>query len=294
MIVADGMGGSSGGQLASQTLVDTIARIFNEQPRPINDPEAFLGYAIMQAHEAVIRKGLKHNPPLNPGTTCVVCLLQNGHAWWAHVGDSRLYLFRYGERVFRTKDHSYVEYLLKSGEISKQEAINHPKRNQITRCVGNTIRPLEITYGSEMELLSGDVLLLCTDGLWSGMPDKQIGKMLLADTLDNALSDMASQAEQNSPSSCDNITAVAVRLLSNASPYEEAASAHKKNREDSEAEAVVATPAAQAQELDELGQAINDIQKAFREYEDELLDKPRHDIDTSANHNIPRSAKEKL
>ena len=102
LVLADGMGGYSGGQIASKTLVNRMLRQFQRSKLPSADPTTFLKDLVTDAHLAVLRAGSEQYPPIEPRTTCVVCLIQDNCAWWAHVGDSRLYLFRGGKPFTHT------------------------------------------------------------------------------------------------------------------------------------------------------------------------------------------------
>jgi serine/threonine protein phosphatase PrpC len=104
LVLADGMGGYSGGKLASRTLVSSMIRQFKKMDLPIAHPQEFLKDLVAQAHATVIDAGKNHQPPMKPRTTCVICLIQEGCAWWAHVGDSRLYLFRDGKKWRTTRN----------------------------------------------------------------------------------------------------------------------------------------------------------------------------------------------
>ncbi len=142
MVVADGLGGHSGGELASQTLVDTVLRLFQSvKQRSIDDPAAFLALTILQAHKAVAMRGKMHQPPLEARTTCVLCLVQNGYAYWAHVGDSRLYHFRGDKLLTRTEDHTAIEQLRKDGVISEDEMSTHPRKSYLMQSVGGGSTP---------------------------------------------------------------------------------------------------------------------------------------------------------
>ena len=102
LVLADGMGGHAQGELAAETLVATILAAFDDEKKPVTRPDKFLPRVIKRAHDAVMDAGLKQDPPTTPCTTCVVCIIQDGNAWWAHVGDSRLYLMRNGSMEFHT------------------------------------------------------------------------------------------------------------------------------------------------------------------------------------------------
>ena len=133
--VADGMGGHARGDLAAQTAVNTLRQRFLNQHDRITEPEQFLKAALEIAHLETVEAGRSSTPPVEPRTTCVACLVQGNQAWWAHVGDSRLYLLRNGRLVTRTRDHTPVEDLLQSGVINEDELSTHPLRNSVNRCL---------------------------------------------------------------------------------------------------------------------------------------------------------------
>ncbi len=214
LVLADGMGGYRGGQLASSALVNSMLRGFQQHRRPIADPQAFLKVLISDAHLAVIAKGAEQYPPVEPRTTCVVCLIQGDHACWAHVGDSRLYLFRDGRVLTRSRDHSKIEHLLASGEISERELKNHPERNLVTRCVGDRKRPPRPTFGEAFALQKKDIFLLCSDGLWDALDDDYMAETLTETTLNKAIDRLAYQAEFRSYPEADNISVIALRWIS--------------------------------------------------------------------------------
>lgn len=214
LILGDGLGGKRGGEVASQVLIDTVARCFEECTLPIHEPPKFMTHALHQAHFAVIDTGKRQDPPINPGTTAVLCLIQNGSAWWSHVGDSRLYLFRGGVPIYRTKDHSFVEKLYQKGQISQDGRSSHPLKNYMTRCIGLSNSVPEVTVSNEVPLQQGDILMLCSDGLWEPLDDMTMGGMIQDGRLNDALNYMAERAEESSYPNSDNISAVAIQLMS--------------------------------------------------------------------------------
>jgi serine/threonine protein phosphatase PrpC len=253
LVVADGMGGHARGDLAAQTAVETLGRLFREHDGPFADPAAFLGRALARAHEQVVRVGQAQQPPIEPRTTCVVCLVQGRSAWWAHVGDSRLYLLRDGQRLLRTIDHAFVEELLQRGEISADEARHHPMRNSVSQCLGGRSSLPEASFGQIEELHRNDCLLLCSDGLWSALPEQLLLTLYDKPDLNRALEKLAEDAERASYPRSDNISAVALRWLE-----------HKL-------EQPAATPVETARRsLDPLDAAIDEIQRAITEYGSEL------------------------
>jgi len=209
--VADGMGGHAGGELAAQTAVDCLAGAFQAQARPkLADPLAFLQAETGQAHEAILREGAKAGLGHTPRTTLVACVVQAGRAYWAHVGDSRLYLIRQGRIAARTSDHTAVQKLIDAGRIREEAAPAHPDRNRLLRCLGGPIEP-GIAPVERAELAKGDILLLCSDGLWGPLSPRQLLMAFIGKDPQRALSALADLAEANAGRGCDNISAIAMQ-----------------------------------------------------------------------------------
>ena len=208
MVVADGMGGHSHGEVAAQIATVRIAKLFEQKAQPrIDDPAQFLIDAFLDGHLAV--KTLAGSEPRPPLTTCVACVVQDGCAWWAHAGDSRLYLIRNGKLLARTSDHSYVEGLLQQGVINAQEAVNHPKRNLVLSCLG-TLKDPRVDLAI-CDLKADDVLLLCSDGVWEPLPEQTLVNVLSHGDIDKAAVQLLDLAESNAGNHGDNLTLVAMR-----------------------------------------------------------------------------------
>jgi len=254
MVLGDGLGGKPGGDLASQTLVNSITETVTLHPLPTDEPERYLHELIRRAHHAVLLAGQEQKPPISPGTTAVVCLIQAGIAWWAHVGDSRFYLFRDGMPLYRTKDHSYVEELYQAGHISLKKTHDHPMRNYVTQCIGLQLPEPKIEINQGVELLEGDILLLCSDGFWEPLDEAQIGVIMDGQKLNDALNALAERAETTSYPRSDNTSAVGVRVTSVQQPGK-------------------VPPSRRAQRAKKRGQlynAISEIEQAIKKYEKEM------------------------
>jgi len=211
LVLADGLGGHQGGELASELLVQAVIHAYQSIKQPlISQPSAFLALAILHAHRAIEAMGKAQQPPIEPRTTCVVCLVQDGYAYWAHVGDSRLYLFRNNKVVRRTNDHTQIEQMRQQGVLSEAEMLTHPEKSRLLRCVGGPRQPA-VTLGEETALMPGDVLLLCTDGLWEALTAEEIGVYMQEQNLEDALVDMLMAAETRMGDSSDNISATCLR-----------------------------------------------------------------------------------
>jgi len=174
-VVADGMGGAAAGEIASQTLVETVKNFLPLLPEPWS--EEILKKSILGSNAAILKKS-KENPELQGmGTTATILHLYRGQANFAHIGDSRLYRMR--NLIFEqiTEDHSYVETLVRSGELTPEQARVHPMKNVLTQAVG-AVDDIEVETGN-FSVAEGDIYLLCTDGLTNMVEDFDIGKILL-------------------------------------------------------------------------------------------------------------------
>lgn len=178
-VVCDGMGGANGGNIASKIAVEVIgSRIrdgYRENPN-IGSPEHLLTSAMATANVGVYDRAQKE-PELSGMGTTVVAVITCGHtAYISHVGDSRLYLYRDGSLSQITRDHSVVQELIESGQITEEEARSHPRKNYITRALG----VVSEEYGEydELSLIPGDRLLLCTDGLTNEVRNDRMCQLL--------------------------------------------------------------------------------------------------------------------
>jgi serine/threonine protein phosphatase PrpC len=220
LAVVDGMGGHADGASAAEAAIRTMIGDFWETRRPLFDPEGFLHLTIGRAHEAVVALGAGLPMEVRPRATCAACLIQGRSAYWAHVGDSRVYLLRNGSVATRTRDHSHVELLLRSGRITEKQAQEHPMRNYVESCIGGDGALPEMSLSGRRTLRSGDVLLLCSDGLWAGLNDAQIASLTRDPRrrLCDSLADIGARAVQATSPFADNTTAAAVRWLNSAPP----------------------------------------------------------------------------
>jgi len=177
MLVFDGMGGHADGAIAAEVGMKTVQDLFMSASLPLFDPQGFLYMALSQAHDEVVKLGADHEVDFRPRATCAVCLIQETGSWWAHIGDSRIYLMRNGKVVNRSRDHSHVEVLIQEGAITEEEALDHPMRNFVECCIGGDAPVPDMSITRKMPLDEGDVLLACSDGLWSGMNDGEIAEI---------------------------------------------------------------------------------------------------------------------
>ncbi len=212
MVLADGMGGHNHGEIASQLTVQVITSLFQSRANPtLPEMSSFLLDGIYAAHEAINEYALRKRMNDPPRTTCVVCVVQKGMACWAHVGDSRLYHFSRRDALFRTHDHSAVQQLFDDGVISEAEMATHPDRNKLYNSVGGYMLP-DIELERPTKLHEGDVLLLCTDGVWPELAPKEMLATLRAYPLERAVKHMMDHAEFRAGQYGDNLSVVAMRF----------------------------------------------------------------------------------
>jgi serine/threonine protein phosphatase PrpC len=213
MLVFDGMGGHSDGARAAETGINVVQEMFVAAAQPIFDPQGFLYMALSKAHDEVVALGADLDVDFRPRATCAVCLVQEGFSFWAHIGDSRIYQVRDQKVVTRSRDHSHVEVLIQEGAISEEEAKDHPMRNFVECCIGGDVPVPDMSIANGKRLEPGDVLLACSDGLWSGLSDDdmaEIGKPGDDNLVSNLKSVSMKALRVNAPYS-DNTTGTALR-----------------------------------------------------------------------------------
>ncbi|HVO89426.1 MAG TPA: PP2C family serine/threonine-protein phosphatase [Casimicrobiaceae bacterium] len=211
LVVADGMGGHAGGEIAAQICVRLFVERFQQEAKPIlKNPLRFLQETMLRAHAALGSYANQFSMLETPRTTCVAVLVQANHAYWGHVGDSRFYLFRQGALIGSTKDHSKVQYLVDQGIIAPDEVNVHPDRNKIFSCLGGLVDPV-IDLSKRTPLRNGDILVLCTDGLWSVMPHGEMATLLTSTPILKTAPQMLREAERRGGPDGDNLSAIVVR-----------------------------------------------------------------------------------
>lgn len=210
LLLTDGMGGHLRGEVAAAITMQTISTLFQQHATPyVRKPERFLEEAFLAAHLEIHRYRAVHNLPETPRTTVVACLIQHNVALWAHCGDSRLYWIRGGQVLARTRDHSRIETLIAKGQVRESERATHPDRNKLFNCLGASGVPM-VEMSRQASLLPGDLMLLCSDGLWSMLPDDDLVRRLQAQTIVRAVPDMLRAAIATAGKHSDNATALAI------------------------------------------------------------------------------------
>lgn len=203
-IVADGMGGHNAGEYASKHTVFTMVKTAQDTAKV--QPAAILEDAIREANRALLAQAALDRSMLGMGTTAVAAVICGGRLYAANVGDSRLYILNGGLRQI-TRDHSFVEEMVRRGELKREDAKNHPDKNLITRAVG-AVREIEVDFFEE-ELHPGDIILLCSDGLTNMMEEDEIQAMVKGQAdVQCAAEELVCAANQNGGK--DNITVIVI------------------------------------------------------------------------------------
>ncbi|MGB4466692.1 MAG: PP2C family serine/threonine-protein phosphatase [Azovibrio sp.] len=215
MVVADGMGGHYYGEVAAQIAVQTLTDAFQREACPsLADPFLFLQKNIDNAHHAILDYSRQNRLEDSPRTTIVACVVQDNVAYWAHAGDSRLYLIRKGHIISQTRDHSQVQTMVDEGLISPAQAETHPERNKVYSCLGGSHAP-ELEFSRKTPLESGDLIVLCTDGIWGVAPGNTLVEALKHPNLMQAVPQFMQQAERRGGPHGDNLSMIVVRWEEN-------------------------------------------------------------------------------
>lgn len=223
MVVADGLGGHLHGEIAAEIAVRSITESFQGAARPaLKDPSRFLPRALLAAHHAILDHTLEEGLVEGPRTTAVACVVQDGLVHWAHAGDSRLYLVRGGRISGQTRDHSRVRLMVEHGLLSEEEAATHPARNRIYSCLGGSDQP-QIDAFDSVPLRDGDILALCTDGLWGPLGDNGILLGLADGNVMLGVPRLLERAEAAAGGDADNLSVIALRWHARRQPARERA-----------------------------------------------------------------------
>jgi len=210
MVLADGLGSNIYAGLAAKIAVKTLTDAFQRMTLPaISNPFKFLGEHILQVHNVIQHYVLDNEIHDLPRTTIVVAIVQHDRLYCAHVGDSRLYHFRDGSLLYRTEDHSKVQLMYRKGEIEEEQTLTHPERNKIYNCIGGNILP-RVDFSRKRTLLNGDTILLCSDGLWSMLNDRELCSSIQQENVIKALPKLLDLAEARCGNTGDNMSVVAL------------------------------------------------------------------------------------
>ena len=209
-VVADGMGGKSGGRKAADQVVLTAQQLFERFVPGEESAEELLAQIVSEAHLMIKLTAISAEE--EPHSTLAAFMINaNRRCYWIHSGDSRIYLFRGPNLIKRTLDHSFVQRLVDEGTISEAEAAVHPQSNLLTGCLGTVQEPS--TSAECIETLEiGDTLMCCSDGLWHYFTPREIGSVLHSLAPREAAALLIDRARQRAKGSGDNLSLAVVRL----------------------------------------------------------------------------------
>ncbi len=206
-LVADGMGGHPEGDVAAEIAMRTFATRFQREVKPlVNDPQEFLKLSVLVAHQQILRYSAQKGMLDAPRTTIVAAMVQKGTLYWAHVGDSRMYVTRQGALLTRTRDHSHIEAA--RAQNQPQAALDTVNRNVLYSCLGSPQAPIMEVSGP-LELEHGDTILLCSDGLWGPLEDAVVVSTLSNKAVVDAVPELVEAALKAAGERADNCTGLA-------------------------------------------------------------------------------------
>ncbi|MFN3984429.1 MAG: PP2C family protein-serine/threonine phosphatase [Rhodocyclaceae bacterium] len=209
-VLADGMGGHSGGALAAEQVVIKAKQNFETYAPNSESPEHLLQGIVNEAH-MVIRL-TRFTSEKDPHSTAVVLMLQPDRVNWAYCGDSRLYHFRGDQTLSRSLDHSLVGELQRKGKLDEAGALVHPQRNVLLSCLGAERDP-RIDHGKLAPLVAGDSFLLCSDGLWAYFTDAELGSIIATMSAREAARVLVNLARERAMGGGDNISLAIIKLI---------------------------------------------------------------------------------
>lgn len=209
-VLADGMGGHSGGAMAAEQVLLKARQNF-EAFAPVDESPFHLLESVVNEAHVVIRL-TRFTSEKDPHSTAVVFLLHQGKPYWAHCGDSRLYHFRGVEMVQRSNDHSLVGELQRKGLIDEAGTLVHPQRNVLLSCLGSDRAP-RIEFGQCAELVAGDSFLLCSDGLWAYFPDQELADIIHTMPAREAAQELIDRARVRADGIGDNISLAIIKFV---------------------------------------------------------------------------------
>jgi serine/threonine protein phosphatase PrpC len=213
-VVADGMGGRTGGGIAAEQVITTITQLF-ERFQIDESPEDMLSETVSQTHSII--KLLSMSEEKEPHSTMVALFTTPDKFFWVHVGDSRLYLFRHGVLKEVTSDHSFVIDAIVAGKLTAEQAAVHPNRNMLTSALGMSSNP-RFTIGELASPQVGDAFLICSDGLWGHFKTSELCHIVSTMSPKQASQLLIELSRDRGRKQGDNISLIIVKVVAGDSP----------------------------------------------------------------------------
>ena len=207
-VLADGMGGYTGGDLAAEHVLLEAKHGFDAYLPESGGPRQLLEKIISDAHRLIRR--VHDATEMAPHSTAVALMLESGRASWIHCGDSRVYHFRGTQIISRSQDHSVVAELQRRGRLDAAAASIHPRRNVLLSCLGSERQP-QVAIG-EAQACAGDSFLLCSDGLWGHFSDDELARTIAAKPAQEAARTLVEIARKRAAGCGDNISLIIIRV----------------------------------------------------------------------------------
>lgn len=208
-VLADGMGGKTGGAMAAMQVMSTAKNLFENFMPVAETPQQLLTEIATESHTVIRLSALSEEK--EPHSTLVALLLQPHRADWAHVGDSRLYHFHHEKLVTRTADHSLVEQMVAQGKINREQAAHHKLSNVLVNALGMAKAP-KLSFGHVDELRTGDSFLICSDGLWAYFSESELGQLMHDEGPRKASENLLAAARERADGHGDNCTMAIAKL----------------------------------------------------------------------------------
>ena len=209
-VLADGMGGRSGGRKASDQVMMTATQLFERYAPATEDAAATLAQLVQEAHTVIKLTAISSEQ--EPHSTVAAFLINpGGDCYWAHAGDSRIYHYHGSQFIKRTMDHSYVQTLVDQGEITEEQASVHPQSNILMGCLGTESDP-PVANHFIAQLRAGDILMACSDGVWHYFTNEEIGSILSTLSAREATEFLIEKARSRGHGGGDNLSLVVVKL----------------------------------------------------------------------------------
>ena len=208
-IIADGMGGRTGGRLASDQVISTAENLFADMTERDTSFRDMLLHLAAEAHTVIRLTAISAEK--EPHSTLCALIIRKGYAIWAHAGDSRLYFFRDGKLVHRTEDHTYAEQLRLEGRIEDGDVAGSRYKNILVSALGINKKP-KVVIAEEESLRVGDTFLLASDGMWAYFEDEELAELLYSLSPRDASEKMISLARERAERRGDNLSLAIIKL----------------------------------------------------------------------------------